>query len=149
VYSPTGVGMKQQRRTSRVVTTALQVVVEGTHGPGAVLDCELVYDLADPYAASMIFHTGGGPVRWTFGRDLLLQGLDHPAGVGDVHVRPCLEADGRAGVAIVLSSRDGALEVHAARRQVQRFVAMMLEAVAEGAEGEHSGVDRELDELLG
>ena len=42
------------------------------------------------------FHLAGGPVRWTFGRDLLSGGLCEPTGDGDVHVWPCVNDQGYA-----------------------------------------------------
>src|SRR3954451_21839765 len=55
----------------------------------------LSYEAADPFAVRITFgDTGSGPaaagdgVTWLMGRDLLLVGLDRPAGEGDVRVWP-------------------------------------------------------------
>jgi hypothetical protein len=69
-----------------------------------VLAAQLRYDVDDPYAVTMVFASDEVEVRWTFGRDLLLDGLDQPSGEGDVHLRPCLDSDGHAVVLMELHS---------------------------------------------
>ncbi|MFD7546419.1 SsgA family sporulation/cell division regulator [Streptomyces sp. NPDC059578] len=50
---------------------------------------ELRYDSADPYAVRLTFHLpGDAPVSWTFGRELLVDGVAEPCGDGDVHIAP-------------------------------------------------------------
>ncbi|MET8687601.1 SsgA family sporulation/cell division regulator [Streptomyces sp. NPDC004732] len=50
---------------------------------------ELRYELADPYAVRLTFHLpGDAPVTWTFGRELLVDGVGRPCGDGDVRVEP-------------------------------------------------------------
>ncbi|KIF75467.1 regulator [Streptomyces sp. 150FB] len=50
---------------------------------------ELHYEAADPFAVRMTFHLpGDAPVTWTFGRELLLDGINTPSGDGDVHIAP-------------------------------------------------------------
>ena len=50
---------------------------------------ELRYEARDPYAVCMTFHLpGDAPVTWTFGRDLLFDGINGPSGDGDVHIEP-------------------------------------------------------------
>ncbi|MFB7630717.1 SsgA family sporulation/cell division regulator [Streptomyces sp. NPDC056149] len=50
---------------------------------------ELDFDSGDPYAVRLTFDLpGDAPVTWVFGRELLLDGLNHPAGEGDVRVEP-------------------------------------------------------------
>ncbi|MEN8649871.1 SsgA family sporulation/cell division regulator [Streptomyces sp. 21So2-11] len=50
---------------------------------------ELQYAARDPYAIRMTFHLpGDAPVSWTFGRELLLDGLSQGCGEGDVHIEP-------------------------------------------------------------
>ncbi|MGS2589061.1 SsgA family sporulation/cell division regulator [Streptomyces hebeiensis] len=55
---------------------------------------ELHYEVGDPYAVRMTFHLpGDAPVTWTFGRELLLDGINTPSGDGDVHIAPTAPAD--------------------------------------------------------
>ncbi|MBT2477968.1 SsgA family sporulation/cell division regulator [Streptomyces sp. ISL-94] len=50
---------------------------------------ELRYDARDPYAVRLTFHLpGDAPVTWTFGRELLLDGINKPCGDGDVRIAP-------------------------------------------------------------
>ncbi|UNO43973.1 SsgA family sporulation/cell division regulator [Streptomyces sp. MST-110588] len=50
---------------------------------------ELAFTGADPYAIRLTFDLpGDAPVTWTFGRELLLDGLSGPAGAGDVRIEP-------------------------------------------------------------
>ncbi|MFE9251884.1 SsgA family sporulation/cell division regulator [Streptomyces sp. NPDC007088] len=50
---------------------------------------ELRYEADDPYAVRLTFHLpGDAPVSWTFGRDLLSDGIEEPCGDGDVRVAP-------------------------------------------------------------
>ncbi|MEV7427140.1 MULTISPECIES: SsgA family sporulation/cell division regulator [Streptomyces] len=55
---------------------------------------ELHYEVRDPYAVRMTFHLpGDAPVTWTFGRELLLDGINTPSGDGDVHIAPTTPDD--------------------------------------------------------
>ena len=61
--------------------------------PGATsvpVRAELRYDIADPYAVQVSFHTGSDTdaVEWTFARSLLTEGVSAHAGEGDVRVWP-------------------------------------------------------------
>ncbi|MFF2849955.1 SsgA family sporulation/cell division regulator [Streptomyces sp. NPDC058001] len=50
---------------------------------------ELRYRSDDPYAVRLTFHLpGDAPVSWTFGRELLVDGVAEPCGDGDVHIAP-------------------------------------------------------------
>ncbi|MFF1377722.1 SsgA family sporulation/cell division regulator [Streptomyces sp. NPDC058308] len=50
---------------------------------------ELRYEIDDPYAVQLTFHLpGDAPVTWTFGRELLIDGVGSPSGEGDVRVEP-------------------------------------------------------------
>jgi hypothetical protein len=85
--------------------------------------------------------TGNSRVRWTFGRDLLTHGLYEPSGDGDVHVWPCLDAQGHAVVIIELCSPDGEALVQAKTGDLSRFVDRMNKAVKPGTETDHMNVD--------
>jgi hypothetical protein len=55
---------------------------------------ELQYRTVDPFAVRMTFHLpGDAPVTWTFGRELLLDGINTPSGEGDVHIAPTAPED--------------------------------------------------------
>jgi hypothetical protein len=128
------------------LTVTQAVALELIDPTGAVtpIDAELHYDPRDPYAVTTVFITGATQVRWTFGRDLLAQGLYEPTGDGDVHVWPCLDADGRAVVIIELCSPDGEALVQAQTGDLSAFVDRMHRAVAPGRESDNMDVDAAL-----
>ena len=64
----------------------MRCVSEGGDGP--TLPVVLGYCSSDPYAVSASFGTTAGEIVWTFGRDLLRDGLGGPVGIGDVRVWP-------------------------------------------------------------
>ncbi|MGA4849971.1 SsgA family sporulation/cell division regulator [Streptomyces sp. G5(2025)] len=50
---------------------------------------ELRYETGDPFAVRLTFHLpGDAPVTWAFGRELLIDGVGRPCGVGDVRIEP-------------------------------------------------------------
>src|SRR6476661_5710013 len=118
------------------LTVTQAVTLELIDPTGAVtpIEAELHYDPRDPYAVTTVFMTGASSVRWTFGRELLCEGLYEPSGDGDVHVWPCLSSDGSAVVIIELCSPDGELLVQTGSRSVARFVTTMLDSVPDGQE---------------
>jgi hypothetical protein len=117
-------------------------------GSATPLDAELHYDPRDPYAVTTVFKTGSAQVRWTFGRDLLTDGLYEPAGDGDVHVWPCLDSAGHAVVIIELCSPDGEALVQAKTGDLSSFVERMNKLVAPGAETAHLDVDAAIEAIF-
>lgn len=130
------------------VTQPVNVELIDASGAATPIEAELQYDSNDPYAVTTVFMTGSSRVRWTFGRDLLTQGLYEPSGDGDVHVWPCLDGDGRAVVIIELCSPDGEALVQARTGDLSRFVEKMSKAVAPGAEAEHLNVDAAISAIF-
>jgi hypothetical protein len=57
----------------------------------ALVEAELRYDAADPYAVAVAFQLDGSELVWVFGRDLMLRGVAEPVGDGDVQVFPSLD----------------------------------------------------------
>lgn len=130
-------------------STRLGVLGDGSaEGTPQVLIGDLRYRVSDPYAVSVDFRSGRGTVTWTFGRDLLAQGLHEPAGLGDVHVWPTVDDNGRAVVAIALHAPSGAVTVTAPRKIVASFVRRSTRVVAQGAESAHIDVDAVVARLL-
>ena len=125
------------------LTVTQAVTLELIDQTGAVtpMDAELHYDPRDPYAVTTVFITGTTTVRWTFGRQLLSDGLYEPTGDGDVHVWPCLDSEGRAVVIIELCSPDGEALVQARTTDLSSFVERMAGAVQPGEESAHVDVE--------
>ena len=117
-------------------------------GAATPIEAELQYDPRDPYAVTTVFMTGASQVRWTFGRDLLCEGLYEPAGDGDVHVWPCLDSQGHAVVIIELCSPDGEALVQARTGDLTNFVSRMTAAVEPGTESALMDVDAAISAIF-
>ena len=85
---------------------------------------------------------------WIFARELLARGLTSPAGQGDVHIWPCLDAIGRATVIIELCSLDGELVAQAGTQDISRFVNRSLATVPADTETDHMDIDQLINQLL-
>ena len=131
-----------------LVSQVLLLELVDPSGAVAPLQTELSYDPADPLAVSATFSTVAGRVRWTFGRDLLIEGLVEPVGDGDVHVWPCVDNDGNSVVIIELCSPDGEALVQARTSEITAFVERMTRSVAAGAEGALLDVDAAIAAIL-
>jgi hypothetical protein len=123
------------------VTQSVTLELIDASGTATPMQADLNYDPRDPYAVTAVFMTGAGNVRWTFGRDLLVEGIYEPSGDGDVHVWPCLDADGHAVVIIELCSPDGEALVQARTSDLNTFVERMTALVAPGSESEFMDLD--------
>lgn len=137
--------MDSNLTTTTVSTTAVQIATinsEEDHD----LSAEFSFDPRDPWAVTMGLETPSGPVRWTFARDLLVEGQYEPAGDGDVHVWPCLSPSGEAVVIVELDSPAGETLLQFPTRAVQDFVYAALETVPLGSE--QVDVDSWLEQIL-
>ncbi|GAA2798329.1 SsgA family sporulation/cell division regulator [Kitasatospora paracochleata] len=87
----------------------------------------------------------GTEIEWVFARHLLAAGLDLPAGLGDVHVRPA------AGgwTMVELRSAEGTALLRFESAALSRFLWRSYVVVPEGQELRGLDPDRELAELLG
>ncbi|MBA2463972.1 MAG: SsgA family sporulation/cell division regulator [Nocardioidaceae bacterium] len=126
---------------SPTVTHPVTVDLIDAAGTATPIEAELHYDPADPFAVTAIFKTGGHDVRWTFGRELLTEGLYEPSGDGDVHVWPCLDTAGHAVVIIELCSPDGEALVQAKTGDMHTFVDRMNALVPSGQESARVDVE--------
>lgn len=136
--------MTKHTRTAETITELVDLEFVDQQGEATALQADLVFDPADPFAVTMVFRNSTQEVRWTFGRELLVEGLYEPTGDGDVHVWPCLSSNGTAVVIVELCSPDGELLVQAQSRVVNGFVNRMLAAVPDGQEGTFVDLDTEL-----
>jgi len=111
----------------------------------------LNYDVLDPYAVQVGFHTGadgdGDVVEWTFARSLLSEGVASPTGDGDVQVWPSTSA-GVPVVCLSLSSPSGKALFEVPLAELVEFLGQTYEAVPSGSESDHVDVDAELALLL-
>lgn len=132
--------------TSVSAELELRLVVPGSTSLPVLAD--LTYDVADPYAVRVAFHTGGPDVvEWTFARQLLTDGVARPGGEGDVQVWPS-HSGSRPIVCIALSSPSGRALFEAALGEVVEFLTRTYALVPTGSESDHVDVDAELALLL-
>lgn len=111
----------------------------------------LRYDVLDPYAVQVSFHTGsaddGDVVEWTFARSLLSDGVGAPAGDGDVQVWPSTSG-GLPVVCLSLSSPSGKALFEVPLPELVEFLGQTYWAVPTGCESDHVDVEAELALLL-
>ncbi|WP_371494135.1 SsgA family sporulation/cell division regulator [Kitasatospora sp. NBC_00374] len=98
------------------------------------------YDCGDPFAVHVDFDVEPGiSEHWTFSRDLLAEGLDVPAGYGDVLIEP--EA-GHQHVLLILRGVDGSTAVlRAGCAGLQEFLRRSFAGVPSGGEQYRADLD--------
>lgn len=137
------------RPTSVSSQLQLRLVVPGA--ASLPVRAGLRYDVSDPYAVSVAFHTGGSAdsdsVEWTFARSLLTEGVTAPVGDGDVQVWPSTSASGPV-VCLSLSSPSGKALFEVPLPELAEFLGQTYAAVPTGSESDHVDVDAELALLL-
>ena len=112
------------------------------------LVASLYYSAEDPFAIRMSFHVGmDEPIEWIFARDLLADGLEGPAGEGDVQVWPT-GSRGAQVLNIALSSPFGEAHFEAPLGDTAAFLQRTFQLIAAGQETAYMDLDGELDELL-
>lgn len=136
------------RRITADVAVDVTMYCRDLDGHRYELDAVLGYARTDAFAVSMTFGDVEPLVTWTFGRDLLMRGITHPTGEGDVRVCPALGDDGTAIVLIELCSPDGELLLEARTEDVASFIGRTVDVCAPGVEAEHLDVDQMIAHLL-
>jgi hypothetical protein len=116
--------------------------------PARPLTATAVYDPADPYAVVLAVVDGETVTHWTFARDLLVDGLHAPAGVGDVHVEPA-DSDGWLLLTLWRGPQVPALVAYTARREVEALLDRSFALVPMSREADHLDVDAALAALIG
>ncbi|MEU9117879.1 SsgA family sporulation/cell division regulator [Streptomyces sp. NPDC048483] len=133
---------------STVIEQAVQARLIATAPQSRPIPAALRYDRDDPYAVHLAFPPAasldGAEVVWTFGRDLLEEGLRRATGAGDVHVWPC----GTDDVVVEFHTADGMALVQFEARDLRLFLARSYAVVEKGGEARHLDVDADLAALL-
>ncbi|MER6117373.1 SsgA family sporulation/cell division regulator [Streptomyces sp. NPDC001743] len=113
------------------------------------LPAVLSYNRTDPFAVRMAFPAPatlqGAEVSWEFSRELLAAGVDGPAGIGDVRVRPF----GYDRTVLEFHAAEGIAMVHVHTAELRRFLRRAQELVPAGDEHRFLDLDRSLTHLLG
>lgn len=133
-------------RAGGQLRTSLPMDLE-TDVPGLChrLDVGVNYDDADALVVSLVFDSAGElPINWAISRDLLLEGLSRPSGVGDVHIRPADDGE----LLIVLRTPSGTARLFAPAAALESLLLRTLLLVPLGTEFAPGALERELDILL-
>ncbi len=142
-------GRKREQVLSSVIEQSVQARMVASAPRMETLPATLQYDRGDPFTVRMAFPAPatleGTEVAWEFSRDLLAAGVDAPAGVGDVRVRPF----GYDRTVLEFHAAEGIAMVHVRTAELRRFLRRAQELVPPGDESRFLDVDRSLAELLG
>lgn len=136
------------RRMTADVAVDVTMYCRDLDGQRYELDTVLGYARTDAFAVTMTFGDVEPQITWTFGRDLLMRGITHPTGDGDVRISPSLDEHGTAIVQIELSSPDGQLLLEARSDDVTHFVGRTVDVCPPGVEASHLDVDQMIAQLL-
>jgi hypothetical protein len=133
---------------STVIEQAVQARLVATAPRTPTVSATLHYDPDDPYAVRMVFPASatleGVEVCWTFARDLLSDGLEEPAGSGDVRVRP----GPRDRTVLEFRAPEGVALVQVPTRELRRFLRRTTVLVVPGQEDLLADLDRDLAQLM-
>ncbi|WP_406407407.1 SsgA family sporulation/cell division regulator [Streptomyces halstedii] len=134
---------------SSVIEQSVQARMVASAPRMETLPATLHYDRRDPFAVRMAFPgpatLEGTEVSWEFSRELLATGMDHPAGAGDVRVRPF----GYDRTVLEFHAAEGIAMVHVRTSELRRFLERAHALVPVGHEFRFLDLDRDLTDLLG
>ncbi|EST32108.1 SsgA family sporulation/cell division regulator [Streptomyces niveus] len=133
---------------SNVIEQDLQARLVASAPQLETVPATLRYDGEDPFAVQMAFPATatleGTEVSWAFSRELLTVGMDEPAGLGDVRVRPF----GYDRTVLEFHAPEGVAMVHVRTSEVRRFLDRSLGVVPVGREHLYLDLDHDVAELL-
>ncbi|MET9364353.1 SsgA family sporulation/cell division regulator [Streptomyces sp. NPDC006632] len=133
---------------STVIEQPVQVRLIASAPRMETVPATLRYDPDDPFAVHMVFPAPATlentDVSWEFARDLLESGIDAPAGVGDVRVRPY----GYDRTVLEFHAPEGVAMVHIRTSEVRRFLQRAQHLVPVGREHHYLDLDGDLAVLL-
>ncbi|MDN3297138.1 SsgA family sporulation/cell division regulator [Streptomyces ficellus] len=133
---------------STVIEQAVQARLVASAPHMETVPATLRYDRDDPFAVQITFPAPatleGVEVAWAFSRELLATGVDEPAGVGDVRVRPF----GHDRTVMEFHAPEGVAMVHVRTSDVRRFLTRAEALVPAGCEHQFLDLDRDLTDLL-
>ncbi|WIX75983.1 SsgA family sporulation/cell division regulator [Amycolatopsis carbonis] len=101
---------------------------------------DLSYLASNPYIVELEVIRDGTYRRWEISRELLVEGMTEPAGLGMVHVCPTGGMPGRVSVIkrVALATH---VELILPRRRLQELLDRSHDIVPAGAESDHYGWD--------
>ena len=114
------------------------------HGQPAPVVTRWKYSAADPFAVTLAVRTGDNRwVEWLLARDLVVESLTGPTGLGDIRMSPQVVQDYEI-VEIEISAADGRAVLEVDRDLLTHFVQATAEVVALGEESRWMDIDREI-----
>ncbi|MER8043511.1 SsgA family sporulation/cell division regulator [Streptomyces sp. NPDC094032] len=133
---------------STVIEQAVQARLVATVPRMETVAATLRYDRKDPFAVRMAFPPRatleGVEVSWAFARELLAQGVEGPAGLGDVRLRPY----GYDRTVVEFHAPEGVAMVHVRTSELRRFLESSQRLVPRGREHQYLDWDGNLAQLL-
>ncbi|MEV6162779.1 SsgA family sporulation/cell division regulator [Streptomyces sp. NPDC052052] len=134
---------------STVIEQSVQARMVASAPRMKTLPARLRYDRRDPFTVRMAFPARatleGTEVSWEFSRELLADGLESAAGVGDVRIKPF----GRDRTALEFHAAEGVAMVHVRTAELRRFLERAQKLVPAGDEHRFLDLDRSLTDLFG
>jgi hypothetical protein len=139
--------MNDDTRVDRVRQDMFAVL----HGQETPLLTRWSYRSDDPYAVMMsISRPSGRWIDWLLSRDLLIEGLVGPAGIGDVRLMPFSDefGDDRFDVLEVrIGDDEGSASLEFDRDLIERFLEATFDIVPAGAESAMIDVEAEIEKI--
>ncbi len=138
--------------TATPLTRALRLEQVVAGSDTLPVHAQLSYDPADPYAVTATFladpaEADAPSVVWTFARELLVDGLEQPAGQGDIGVWPSTSR-GLPVVCLALRSPSGHALLEASVDDVEAFLTASYTLVPLGQESAHCDLEATFARLL-
>lgn len=140
--------MVGKQRKPDVICKAVTFLHVSSEGDVYDIEGEFVYESDDPFGVTLICLDAESRVRWTFSRDLLIDGVFEPSGEGDVQIWPSIDADEVAVTHINLISPEGEYLLEIDSREVVHFTTEMLSLIPRNTETDYLDIDAELKTLL-
>jgi hypothetical protein len=117
------------------------------HGQPAPVVTRWSYLASDPFAVTLAVRTGENRwVEWLLARELVIQSLNGPTGLGDIRMSPQVVQEYEI-VEIEICSFDGRAVLEVDRDLLAHFVASSLELVPLGDEARWIDIDREIAKI--
>ena len=133
--------MPQHTAPAHQTTAATTEMILISDASIPAVNTEFRYHCNDPFAVQMLLSVDQSPtISWVFGRDLLINGVSMPSGIGDVQVFPTHD-----GVIIELRSGTTVARLLAHIPDVEDFTERTLELVPLGTEMDHYDLNSGLD----
>jgi Streptomyces sporulation and cell division protein, SsgA len=134
--------------TDRQRTAVEQDMFTVLHGEATPVVTRWSYTADDPFAVTLAVRTGENRwVDWLLARELVVDSLSGPAGLGDVRMSPQV-VQGYDIVEIEISSVDGRAVLEVDRDLLTRFVRATVDVVAIGDEARWVDLDGEIAKIM-